>query len=153
MAAPITPRRGAGRPAGMPNRRTAAIGATLDAAHARVTRALLDEVIPDRQLAQLLWKLALEGDGRVATYLADRKWGRVKFELEHEGSGEIVLTLGGGPSHLEYEPLGVVPGMEQLMPRGCRVKLLPAKATHVEPQDEAKAAGNGNGAPKPPHDN
>src|SRR2546425_5816979 len=97
MAAPITPRRGAGRPAGMPNRRTMAIGATLDTAHAKVTRALLDEVIPDRQLAQLLWKLALEGDGRVATYLADRKWGRVKFELEHSGQDRPFILLLGVP--------------------------------------------------------
>src|SRR2546428_2579121 len=75
--------------------------------------------------AQLLWKLALEGDGRVATYLADRKWGRVKFELEHQGPQEFVLTLGNGMPGLEYKPMGAVPGMEKFMPPGCRVKLLP----------------------------
>jgi len=63
--------------------------------------------------------------GRVATYLADRKWGRVKFELEQQGPEEIVLILGAGPSNLEYKPMGVVPGMEKLMPPGVRVKLLP----------------------------
>ena len=123
----MTPQRrpGPGRPPGMPNKRTMAIGATLDAAHAKVTRALLDEVIPDRQLAQLLWKLALEGDGRVATYLADRKWGRVKFELEHQGPEELLVTLGVGDVKTEYEPMGVVPGMERFMPPNVKVRLLP----------------------------
>src|SRR5205809_4540258 len=87
-------RRGAGRPRGMPNRRTLAIGGTLDAAHAKVSRALLDEVVPDRHLAQLLWKQALEGDSKVAMYLADRKWGRVKFEMEHEGTTQVIVTVG-----------------------------------------------------------
>jgi hypothetical protein len=67
MAATYSRKPGPGRPKGLPNGRTTALGATLDAAHAKVTRALLDEVIPDRQLAQLLWKQALQGDGRVAT--------------------------------------------------------------------------------------
>ena len=135
MAKTPKSQRGAGRPLGMPNRRTAAIGATLDAAHAKVTRALLDEVIPDRQLAQLLWKLALEGDGRVATYLADRKWGRVKFELEHQGPQEFVLTLGNGMPGLEYKPMGAVPGMEKFMPPGCRVKLLPPGDPNKTPSE------------------
>ena len=95
MAANKSRKPGPGRPRGMANRRTVAIGGTLDAAHAKVTRAILDEVVDDRLLAQLLWKLALQGDGRVATYLADRKWGRVKFEMEHSGSdGPFILLLG-----------------------------------------------------------
>lgn len=117
MAATKSRKPGPGRPGGMPNRRTVAIGGTLDVAHAKVTRALLDEVVPDRQLAQLLWKLALEGDGRVATYLADRKWGRVKFEMEHTGpDGPFILLLGieSGTTidTFEYKPMGRVPGME-----------------------------------------
>lgn len=83
-----------GRPPGRANKRTTAIGHTLDAAYSKVTRTLLDDVIPDRQLAQLLWKLALEGDGRVATYLADRKWGKVKLELEHQVPTPLVLMMG-----------------------------------------------------------
>jgi len=83
-----------------------------------VTRALLDEVVPDHELAQLLWKLALEGDGRVATYLADRKWGRVKFEMEHTGPDHPFILLLGAPGagmtidSFEYKPMGRVPGME-----------------------------------------
>ena len=102
----------------MPNRRTQAIGGTLDAAHAKLTRAVLDEVVDDRLLAQLLWKLALEGDGRVATYLADRKWGRVKFEMEHSGPDRPFILLLGAPDTslpiegFEYKPTGKVPGME-----------------------------------------
>lgn len=118
MAATKSRKPGPGRPKGHPNQRTIALGATLDAAHAQVTRALLDEVIPDRQLAQLLWKLALEGDGRVATYLADRKWGRVKFEMEHTGNDRpFILLLGASAPGMtidafEYKPMGIVPGME-----------------------------------------
>ena len=112
---PLKPERKGGRPAGQPNRRTEAIGATLDASHSRVTRALLDEVIPDRQLAQLLWKLALEGDGKVASYLADRKWGRVKYELEHQAPEQKTLVLMMGRTseehykamqEFQYGPLG-----------------------------------------------
>lgn len=120
MAATKSRKPGPGRPKGVPNRRTVAIGATLDAAHAKVTRAILDEIIPDRQLAQLLWKLALEGDGRVATYLADRKWGRVKFEMEHSGPDRPFILLLGAPGAgmtidaFEYRPMGRVPGMEPL---------------------------------------
>jgi len=116
MAATKSRKPGPGRPKGALNRRTGEISATLDAAHSEVTRALLDEVVPDRQLAQLLWKLALEGDGRVATYLADKKWGRTKFELEH-GGGTFMLLLGPPGTGLsiedfEYRPEGRVAGME-----------------------------------------
>ncbi len=123
MAATKSRKAGPGRPRGMPNRRTAAICGTLDAAHAKVTRAILDEVVDDRLLAQLLWKLALQGDGRVATYLADRKWGRVKFEMEHSGSDRPFILLLGAPDSgmsvdtFEYKPMGKVPGMEpKLLP-------------------------------------
>jgi hypothetical protein len=100
----------------MRNRRTSEIDGTLDAAHVHVTRALLNEVVPDRQLAQLLWKLALEGDARVATYLADRKWGRTKLELE-TGGGTFILLLGPPGAGLsigdfDYRPHGHVAGME-----------------------------------------
>jgi len=116
MAATKSRKPGPGRPKGVLNRRTGEISATLDSAHAQVTRALLDEVVPDRQLAQLLWKLALEGDGRVATYLADKKWGRTKFEMEH-GGGTFMLLLGAPGAGLsiedfEYQPQGRVAGME-----------------------------------------
>ena len=121
----MTPRRGPGRPPGMPNQRTTAIGATLDAAHAKVSRALLDEVIPDRQLAQLLWKLALEGDGRVATYLADRKWGRVKFELDHEEPTLLKLLIDC--------PIPYVARAMSVQAREDR--LLPASTARDEPLD------------------
>ena len=116
MAATKSRKPGPGRPKGQRNRRTDEIDGTLDAAHAQVTRALLNEVVPDRQLAQLLWKLALEGDGRVATYLADRKWGRTKLELD-TGGGTFVLLLGAPGVGLsiedfEYRPEGHVAGME-----------------------------------------
>ena len=123
MAATKSRRPGPGRPQGLPNRRTQAIGGTLDAAHAKVTRAILDEVVDDRLLAKLLWKLALDGDGRVATYLADRKWGRVKFEMEHSGPDQpFILLLGAVDAGMsvdtfEYKPMGKVPGMEpKLLP-------------------------------------
>ena len=123
MAAAKLRKPGPGRPPGLPNRRTQAIGGTLDAAHAKLTRAVLDEVVDDRLLAQLLWKLALQGDGRVATYLADRKWGRVKFEMEHSGpDGPFILLLGAADAGMsvdtfEYKPMGRVPGMEpKLLP-------------------------------------
>ncbi len=118
MAATKSRKPGPGRPKGSANRRTAEIGGTLDAAHEKVTRALLDEVVPDRQLAQLLWKLALEGDGRVATYLADRKWGRAPFPLEHSGPDHPFILLLGTPDSgmtvdtFAYKPMGKVPGME-----------------------------------------
>jgi hypothetical protein len=116
MAATKSRKPGPGRPKGLRNRRTSEIDGTLDAAHVQVTRALLNEVVPDRQLAQLLWKLALEGDGRVAVYLADRKWGRTKLELE-TGGGTFVLLLGSPGAGLsiqdfEYRPQGHVAGME-----------------------------------------
>ena len=57
--------------------------------------------------------------------MADRKWGRVRFELEHQGPQEIVVTLGAGTLNLGYKLMGVVPGREKLMPPGCHVKLLP----------------------------
>ena len=81
-----------------------------------MTRALLREIVPERQLAQLLWKQALEGDSRVATYLADRKWGRTKLELE-TGGGTFILLLGPpgtglSISDFEYRPQGHVAGME-----------------------------------------
>ncbi len=115
MAATKSRKPGPGRPKGVRNRRTNEIEGTLDAAHAQVNRALLNEVVPDRQLAQLLWKLALEGDGRVATYLADRKWGRTKLELE-TGGGTFMLLLGPPGAGLsigdfEYRPEGHVAGM------------------------------------------
>ncbi len=116
MAATKSRKPGPGRPRGMRNRRTNEIEGTLDEATARVSRSLLNEVVPDRQLAQLLWKLALEGDGRVATYLADRKWGRTKLELE-TGGGTFMLLLGPPGAGLsigdfEYRPEGHVGGME-----------------------------------------
>ncbi len=116
MAATKSRKAGPGRPKGSRNHRTNEIEGTLDAAHAQVTRALLNEVVPDRQLAQLLWKLALEGDGRVATYLADRKWGRTKLELE-TGGGTFILLLGPPGAGLsledfEYRPQGHVAGRE-----------------------------------------
>ena len=116
MAATKSRKPGPGRPKGQRNRRTDEIDGTLDAAHVQVTRALLNEVVPDRQLAQLLWKLALEGDGRVATYLADRKWGRTKLELE-TGGGTFILLLGPPGTGLsigdfEYQPQGHIAGME-----------------------------------------
>jgi len=116
MAATKSRKPGPGRPKGLRNRRTRQIDSTLDEATARVTRSLLNEVVPDRQLAQLLWKLALEGDGRVATYLADRKWGRTKLELE-TGGGTFVLLLGPPGVGLsiedfEYRPEGHIAGME-----------------------------------------
>ncbi len=123
-----------GRQKGTPNKRTASIGHTLDANYAKVTRTLLDDVIPDRQLAQLLWKLALEGDGRVATYLADRKWGRVKFEVEGEGPVTIVVAVGGNPNggpplvNPEYKPMAELPRPGPL--------LLPEKAIPVPPDPE-----------------
>jgi hypothetical protein len=97
------------------NRRTVEIDGTLDAATAQVSRAVLKEVVPDRQLAQLLWKLALQGDGRVATYLADRIWGRSKFEVEH--TGQTFMLLLGPPGtgmsieDFEYKPQGHVAGV------------------------------------------
>jgi len=116
MAATKSRKPGPGRPKGLRNSRTTEIDGTLDAAHVQVTRALLNEVVPDRQLAQLLWKLALEGDGRVAVYLADRKWGRTKLELE-AGGGTFILLLGAPGVGLsledfEYRPQGRVAGME-----------------------------------------
>ena len=64
---------GAGRPPGALNKRTVAV------------KSILDDLIPDRDLARQLWTLALRGDGRVATYLADRKWGRVKYDVGVSG--------------------------------------------------------------------
>jgi hypothetical protein len=118
VAATRSRKPGPGRPKGSRNQRTLAISATLDAAYAKVTRGILDEVVDDRLLAQLLWKLALEGDGRVATYLADRKWGRVKFEMEHSGPDRPFILLLGAPGAgmtidaFDYQPMGKVPGME-----------------------------------------
>ncbi len=114
MAATKSRKPGPGRPKGHRNKRTVEIDGTLDAATAQVSRAVLNGVVPDHQLAQLLWKLALEGDGRVATYLADRKWGRTKFELDH-GGGTFTLLLGPPGSGLsiedfEYKPQGHVAG-------------------------------------------
>ena len=63
-----------GRKKGTPNKRTGEIG------------SILEGVVPDKQLVQLLWKLALGGDARCATYLADRKWGRIPQPLEHSGA-------------------------------------------------------------------
>ena len=116
MAATKSRKPGPGRPKGMPNRRTSEIDGTLDAASAQVTRALLREIVPERQLAQLLWKQALEGDSRVTTYLADRIWGRSKYEVEHTG-GTFILLLGPPGAGLsmddfEYRPQGHVAGME-----------------------------------------
>jgi len=114
MAATKSRKPGPGRPKGVRNRRTVEIDGTLDAATAQVSRAVLKEVVPDRQLAQLLWKLALQGDGRVATYLADRIWGRSKFEVEH--TGQTFMLLLGPPGtgmsieDFEYKPQGHVAG-------------------------------------------
>jgi hypothetical protein len=128
MAATKSRKPGPGRPKGLRNRRTDEIDGTLDAAHVQVTRALLNEVVPDRQLVQLLWKLALEGDGRVATYLADRKWGRTKLELE-TGGGTFILLLGPPGAGLsmqdfEYRPDARIAGTE--------TRALPP-ASHPEP--------------------
>ena len=116
MAATKSRKPGPGRPKGLRNKRTMEIDGTLDAVTAQLSRAVLKEVVPDRQLAQLLWKLALQGDGRVATYLADRIWGRSKYEVEHTG-GPFILLLGppgAGMSmeDFEYRPQGCVTGIE-----------------------------------------
>ena len=102
---------GRGRAKGTPNLRTQRLG------------KILDRLVPDEELIRLLWRLARQGDGRCATYLADRKWGRVKFELEHQGPQAIFITMGNG-SDLEYEPMGVVPGMEPFMPSNTEVRCL-----------------------------
>ena len=116
MAATKSRKPGPGRPKGSRNERTSEIDGTLDETKANVTRELLNEVVPDKQLAQLLWKQALEGDGRVATYLADRKWGRPKLDLEM-GGGRFILLLGPPGAGLsledfEYRPQGHIAGME-----------------------------------------
>jgi hypothetical protein len=64
---------GAGKPAGSTNRRTRAIGITLD------------RLVPDEALAGLLWKMAQDGDVRAAIYLADRKWGRIPNPVPDDG--------------------------------------------------------------------
>ena len=79
------PGRRPGRPRGALSKRTLTIG------------RILDHIVPDRELAKLLWKMAKGGDSRVATYIADRKWGRVKQELEHAPS------LEGGPLLVQHE--------------------------------------------------
>ena len=116
MAATRSRKPGPGRPRGSRNQTTRQIDGTLDAASAQVTRALLRQVVPERQLAQLLWKQALEGDSRVTTYLADRIWGRSKYEVEHTG-GTFVLLLGPPGAEMsledfEYQPEGQVAGMQ-----------------------------------------
>lgn len=74
-------RRG-GRKRGTLNKRTQEIGSALD------------KLVPDKQLIQLLWKLALvEGDSRCAIYLADRKWGRIPQPMEHSGPGGGAIEM------------------------------------------------------------
>lgn len=68
-------RRG-GRKKGTPNLRSQQLGQKLS------------KLVPDDKLIKLLWRLAEEGDGRCAIYLADRKWGKVPQPMEHSGPGE-----------------------------------------------------------------
>ena len=79
--------------------------------------------------------------------VADRKWGRVKFELDHEGPEQIIVRLGAMPMKtMGYKPLGYIPtSSSHLLP--------PVKVTYVDPSDEEKAPGNGTRAPTLPHRN
>ena len=123
MAATYSRKPGPGRPKGSINKRTLEIGGPLTEQKKKVTRALLDKVVPDRELAVLLWRCALKAknDPRYIPAMlavADRKWGRVKFEMEHSGSERTFILLLGSPGAgmtidtFEYRPMGRVPGME-----------------------------------------
>lgn len=98
MAATRSRKAGPGRPPGRLNRRTLEIGGPLTEQKRRVTRALLDEVVPDRDLATLLWLCALKAktDPRYLPALqavVERKWGRVKVELEPAGPSGIGIAV------------------------------------------------------------
>ena len=98
MAATHSRKPGPGRPKGALNKRTLELGGPLTQQKRKVTRALLDEVAPDRDLAMLMWLCALKAknDPRYIPAMlavAERKWGRVKFEMEHEGT-QVIVTVG-----------------------------------------------------------
>ena len=99
MAATHSRKPGPGRPKGALNKRTLELGGPLTQQKRKVTRALLDEVAPDRDLAMLMWLCALKAknDPRYIPAMlavAERKWGRVKFEMEHEGTTQVIVTVG-----------------------------------------------------------
>jgi len=152
VAATHSRKPGPGRPKGALNKRTLELGGPLTQQKQKVTRALLDRIASDRDLATLMWLCALKAknDPRYIPAMlavADRKWGRVKFELDHEGPEQIIVHLGSLPmKEMGYKPLGYIPtSASHLLP--------PVKVTYVEPPDEAKAPGNGTPAPKLPHSN
>ena len=98
MAATHSRKPGPGRPKGALNKRTLELGGPLTKQKQKVTRALLDKVAPDRDLAMLMWLCALKAknDPRYIPAMlavAERKWGRVKFEMEHEGT-QVIVTMG-----------------------------------------------------------
>ena len=98
-----------GRKPGSKNRRTILLGAKLD------------KLIPDAKLLKLLWTLAEgesrdvlaksgevvtvkdRGDGHVATYLADRKWGKIPQPLAGDPVNPVAVRI------LSDDRLGVKP--------------------------------------------
>ena len=102
MAATLSRKAGPGRPKGCLNKRTLEIGGPLDQVKKKVTRTLLDKVAPDQDLVKLFWLCALKAknDPRylpAMLAIVERKWGRVKYELEHEvDMRPRVLVIVGG---------------------------------------------------------
>ncbi len=125
MAATYSRKPGPGRPKGCPNKKTLEIGGQLTKQKQKVTRALMNEVAPDRELAILMWLCALKAknDPRYIPAMlavAERKWGRVKFELEHESEVNIQLVC---RTPLPY--VGDGPGLKYLPPSVPEAKILP----------------------------
>ena len=130
MAATHSRKPGPGRPKGALNKRTLELGGPLTKQKQKVTRALLDKVAPDRDLAMLMWLCALKAknDPRYIPAMlavAERKWGRVKFEGEHENPTPIELVVDLS-----------IPYVARAMGMPVRVnRLLPASTARDEPPD------------------
>ena len=133
MAATHSRKPGPGRPKGALNKRTLELGGPLTQQKQKVTRALLDKVAPDRDLAMLMWLCALKAknDPRyipAMVAVAERKWGRVKFELDHEEPTPLKLIIDARIPYLA-RAMGV-PVRED--------RLLPASTARDEPPDPDK---------------
>ena len=83
----------------------------------------------------------------MATYLADRKWGRVKYEMEHEDKQTLVLVVRGRadgsgglvrglPEGFEYGPIEPVadPGKD-LVPARRTIDVAAAIVNEDEERD------------------
>jgi hypothetical protein len=53
-------------------------------------RGRIDQIVPDDQLIKVMWKMALSGDSRCLTYLADRKWGRMVQPVSGTDDGPAI---------------------------------------------------------------